>query len=77
MLLRCNDERMPNLVSEAKSGGHISEFKVLCDSTIEVYNYAAQIWHSTWKRIMVLESWCSSHTVAGGLQSEIIGYSIS
>lgn len=63
---------MHDLVSEAKSRGCISEFKcyeiLLLRDTMMLLRFAT---------VYGNKSWCSSHIIAGGLQSEITGYSLS
>lgn len=68
VLLRRNDEWMHNLVSEAKCGGHITEFEVLWRDTTMLLRFAT---------VLGNKSWCPSHIIAGNLQSEITGYCLS
>lgn len=63
---------MHNLVSEARSGGYLVNLK--CYEILLLRDTTVLLGFDT---VLGNKSWRSSHIIAGGLQSEITGYSLS
>lgn len=63
---------MRHLVSEERSGGYLVNLKC-CE--ILLFRCTAMLLRCD--TVLGKISWCSSHIIAGSLQSEISGYSLS